>query len=59
MQGETLDNIEKGMAQASSSTDSAVRELRVTQQRQYSLRCYLCILLMSLMMAALWMEARV
>ncbi|CAJ1335639.1 unnamed protein product, partial [Effrenium voratum] len=51
-QGGSLDNIEKGMEQASASTDGAARELRVTHDRQTSMRKTLCMLLLALMLAA-------
>eukprot|EP00434_Breviolum_minutum_P031521 symbB.v1.2.027874.t1/scaffold2887.1/size85097/1 len=50
-QGEQLENIEKGMEQASASTDGAVRELRVTQRNQISYRRILCMVLMALLLA--------
>ncbi|CAJ1408818.1 unnamed protein product [Effrenium voratum] len=51
-QAGSLDNIEKGMEQASASTDGAARELRVTHDRQTSMRKTLCMLLLALMLAA-------
>jgi len=50
-QGEQLENIEKGMEQASASTDGAVRELRITQRNQISYRRILCMVLMALLLA--------
>lgn len=48
-QGGVLDNIEKGMEQASASTDGAVRELRITQSNQMSYRRILCMVLVALL----------
>lgn len=50
-QGGVLDNIEKGMEQASASTDGAVRELRITQSNQMSYRRLLCMVLVALLIA--------
>ncbi|CAK9021879.1 unnamed protein product [Durusdinium trenchii] len=50
-QGEVLDNIERGMEQASASTDGAARELRVTQRNQMSVRRILCMVIVAMLLA--------
>eukprot|EP00913_Durusdinium_trenchii_P018333 g17222.t1 len=48
---QVLDNIERGMEQASASTDGAARELRVTQRNQMSVRRILCMVIVAMLLA--------